>query len=249
MVHIIQRDLLLLTMFMSATFSRLYITSTSAFQFTAVVVPPTARVASSKASTSKLFSTSSSSSSLREQVENGISRLDTLHTLLSQHGAPGSLQCNIANDLEPVTMSMVSDSEKTKDETPELISSMMGENSIHNELHPHLYPIARSKQSGNFICGLKRAYADDATNLYENSSNAPWPIVEAKPNGVGMRLIALNSEHLMRRIAVECDFAGEDDDSNKKNLVSIYNDGLGKGVLNDKALDTPYKVGDAEKLG
>ena len=111
-------------------------------------------------------------------------------------------------------------------------------------LHPHLYPIARSKSSGNFICALRRAYADDATNMYENSSNSPWPIVEAKPNGPGMRLLALNSEHLMRRIAVESDFQGETQD-----LVTIYNDGLGQGILNDKALDAPYQSGDAAKLG
>ena len=250
MLPIIQRDLLLVIM-LSTTFSRVCITSTTAFQFAVVRSPVVVRArVSARSTSSKLFSTSSSSS-LSEQVENGISRLDTLQTLLAQHGAPGSLQCNQANDLVPVSVSLADT--VNSNETPELISSMMGDSDddIHKDLHPHLYPIAKSKQSGNFICGLKRAYADDAAALYDNSSNAPWPIVETKPNGIGMRLLALNSEHLMRRIAVEFDFnsSKKDVSNKKKNLVSIYNDGLGKGSLNDKALDTPYKVGDAEKLG
>jgi len=71
---------------------------------------------------------------------------------------------------------------------------------------------------------------------------APWPIVESAEGARGMKLLALNSEHLMRRIAAESDFAGNGD------LVPLYNSGLGQGDLAD-ALDAPYETGSVEKLG
>lgn len=52
------------------------------------------------------------------------------------------------------------------------------------------------------------------------------------------------SEHLMRRIACESDFEGIGDE-----LVEIYNDGLGKGLMSEKALDAVYEPGSAESLG
>lgn len=171
-------------------------------------------------------------------VNSGVSRVETLQTLLSKHGAPGSKGCSGKDDLEPVYVSKDQD-----DETPQLISELMGTDEYAN-LHPHLYPLAKSKSSGSYICALRRAYADDANDLYENSSNAPWPIVEAKLGGPGMRLLALNSEHLMRRIVCECDFSGE-----RKELVDIYNDGLGTSSIQDKGLDQPYEQGSVEKLG
>merc|ERR1712194_112141 len=119
----------------------------------------------------------------------------------------------------------------------------MGMNEYVN-LHPHLYPLAKSKSTGNFVCALRRAYADDASDLYENSSKAPWPIVEAQLQGPGMKLLALNSEHLMRRIACECDSEGE-----REELIEMYNDDLGKGAIQDKDLDQPYEKGSVEKLG
>lgn len=183
---------------------------------------------------SRLFSVSTS------DVNMGVSRLDTLQTLLSKHGAPGSQGCSTPDDLEPIASSIASSEE---DETPELVSSLMGVDEFNN-LHPHLYPLARSKTSGNLICALRRAYADDATEWYVNSSNAPWPIVEAKVGGPGMKLLALNSEHLMKRIACEVDFEGGD-----KSIVELYNEGLGQNAIADKALDTPYEVGSVEKLG
>ena len=48
----------------------------------------------------------------------------------------------------------------------------------------------------------------------------------------------------MRRIACESDFQGDGD-----SLVNIYNDGLGKGLMSEKALDTVYEPGSAESLG
>jgi len=48
----------------------------------------------------------------------------------------------------------------------------------------------------------------------------------------------------MRRIACESDFAGGEDE-----LVAIYNDGLGKGLMSEKALDAVYEAGSAESLG
>jgi hypothetical protein len=59
-----------------------------------------------------------------------------------------------------------------------------------------------------------------------------------------MQLLALNSEHMMRRIASECDFKGDDED-----VIEIYNQALGKGFLADSALDNPYEPGSVAKLG
>ena len=170
-------------------------------------------------------------------VQRGVSRMETLQTLLAKHGAPGSRGCMEANDLEPIFVTF-----QSEEETPELIASIMGMDE-YLDLHPHLYPIARSKKTGNFVCAMRRTFADDQ-EMYEGSSNAPWPIVEARLRGPGMRLLALNSEHLMRRIVCECDFSGEG-----KNLISLYNDGLGKNSIKDKALDSPYEPGSVEKLG
>jgi len=111
-----------------------------------------------------------------------------------------------------------------------------------SNLHPHLYPIVRSTETGHYICAVRRAYAEDQ-NEYESSTNAPWPIVEAKVGGPGMRLLALNSEHMMRRIAAEADVDGDDE------VPSIYNDGLGEGKLGDAGLDSPYEIGSVDKLG
>lgn len=206
---------------------------------------------------------------MEADVQLGVSRIETLQMLLSQHGAPGSLGCSKPNgDLKPVFVAPNNknndDEQRQEDDTPELISNFLG--SVNddyyrnmNNLHPHLYPLAQSKTSGNFICALRRAYADDAAAVqwYDKgdnknpSSKEPWPIVEAKIGGPGMRLLALNSEHLMRRIVCECDFAGE-----RTDLIDMYNEPLlKKKNANDdddnKALDEqhPYEPGSVEKLG
>jgi len=186
----------------------------------------------------RLFSVSND---IETDVKMGVSRLSTLQKMLSSHGAPGSIGCSSPDDLEPVYMSMP-DSD-SNEETPELVANIMGMNDYAN-LHPHLYPLAKSKSTGKFICALRRCYADDASDLYENSSKAPWPIVEAELGGPGMKLIALNSEHLMRRIVCECDFNGE-----RNELIELYNEDLGKGMIQDKGLDQPYEKGSVEKLG
>uniref|UniRef100_A0A7R9W7P8 Selenoprotein O n=1 Tax=Pseudictyota dubia TaxID=2749911 RepID=A0A7R9W7P8_9STRA len=158
-----------------------------------------------------------------DAAEEGISRLSTLRTLLSTHGAPGSRGCKYPDgDLVPA------DGDSNAEE--------------RLNLHPHLYPIARSSKTGHYVCALRRAYADDAE--YDSSTGQPWPIVESESGGPGMRLLALNSEHLMRRIAAEADDSGD-----KDGVVDIYNDGLGEGKLKDAGLDTPYEAGSVEKLG
>jgi hypothetical protein len=170
-------------------------------------------------------------------VNMGVSRLETLQTLLSRHGAPGSKECTEKDDLEPVIVA------SSNEETPELIATLTGLDAYAN-LHPHLYPLARSKKTGNVVCALRRAFADDGTEWYKTSSSAPWPIVEAKLGGTGMRLLALNSEHMMRRIVCECDFSGE-----AKELIELYNEGLGRNAIQDKGSDEPYEPGSVEKLG
>lgn len=148
-------------------------------------------------------------------VDSAVTRISTLQTLLSKHGAPGSRGCRHSNDLLPV-------------------------HEQNLNLHPHLVPIAQSRTTGNYVCALRRCYADDSH--YESSTTSPWPIVETREGSRGMTLLALNSEHMMRRIACESDFSGGGE------LVSIYNNGLGQGNLLE-GLDAPYEVGSVEKLG
>lgn len=152
-----------------------------------------------------------------------ISRLTTLQNLLSKAGAPGSQACNEPGDLEAIYDQL---------------------NPTYLKLHPHLYPIAKSKSKpDHYICALRRAFADDA--LYESSTEAPWPIVEAKIDGPGYRLLSLNSEQLMRRIAAEAD-----DDGGNNELIEIYNEvlGTGSGIV-EPAFDNKYEVGSVEQLG
>jgi hypothetical protein len=196
--------------------------------------------------TTRLFSASKSNGIDTNNL--GISRLETLQTMLSSHGAPGSIGCSSPDgDLEPINFSSMCSSENSKDDKePELITTMSADLNAdeYTNLHPHLYPLAKSKSTGNFICALRRAFADDNSDMYESSSNAPWPIVEAKLGGPGMRLLALNSEHYMRRIVCECDFNGE-----RKELIEYYNKDLGKDMIKDEALDRPYEEGAVEQLG
>ena len=168
------------------------------------------------------MSTSSSSSF---SVDNHVSRLETLAQMLVEHGAPGSRGCSSPKDLIPVSTATTADD-------PSLL-----------DLHPHLFPIAVSSKTGNYICALRRAYADDAE--YESSTDAPWPIVESKVNGVGYTLLALNSEHFMRRMVAETDA----DASSNQEIINIYNQDLGQGIIKDKALDMLYEPGSVDKLG
>lgn len=155
-----------------------------------------------------------------------ISRISTLQNLLSKAGAPGSQGCNQPGDLKP-------------------FEGTHTEDAVTMKLHPHLYPIAQStSKPDHYICGLRRAFADDA--LYESSTDTPWPIVEAKIDGLGYRLLSLNSEQLMRRIAAEAD----DDSDNSSEVVDIYNAELGKGSgVVEAAFDDVYELGSVAKLG
>lgn len=157
-----------------------------------------------------------------------ISRLDTLQILLNKVGAPGSKSCNVPQDLEPVSL---------HDDAAVL------------KLHPHLYPISKSKSKpDHYICALRRAYADDA--LYKSSTNAPWPIVEAKLNGPGYSLLSLNSEHLMRRIAAEADANDKGLIRKPDEIIDLYNKDLGQGLnLVEPAFDNIYDRGSVKKLG
>ena len=170
----------------------------------------------------------SSSSSLTQDVKSGVSRLSVLQTLLSKAGAPGAEVCTKPNDLQPVVDPFTSNDQK-----------ILG-------LHPHLFPIAQSKSNPSYyICALRRAYADDA--MYESSSNAPWPIVESKVQGPGYKLLSLNSEHFMRRIAATAD---KDDDTTESDqeLIDTYNADLGTGQI-DANFDQKYVSGSVSQLG
>jgi hypothetical protein len=138
-------------------------------------------------STSTSTSTSLSLSDTDAAVQNGVSRIETLRTLLAKHGAPGSRGCRQgAGDLTPI----IRDGDVDVDVEPELVQVLGGEHELMLDLHPHLFPLARSQSTGNYVCALRRAFANDAD--YESSSMAPWPIVESKINAPGMRLLSLN---------------------------------------------------------
>mmetsp|Transcript_12346 Transcript_12346/g.18410 ORF Transcript_12346/g.18410 Transcript_12346/m.18410 type:complete len:397 (+) Transcript_12346:42-1232(+) len=189
-------------------------------------IHPATSIAASSISlqSSRLFSKSSDEET--ELIGVGVSRLDTLQTLLSERGAPGSRGCSQGGgDIVPIPLSSSSSTE-------------------FKDLHPHLLPLARSQSTGNVICALRRAYADDAG--YDSPSLAsPWPIVESAVGLPGMRLLSLNSEHLMRRICADADANLEGDDQQR--ILELYNDGLGSGSLG--AMDAPYEMGSVEKLG
>ena len=196
----------------------------------------------------KLFSTSSSIS-----LDICLSRLGTLQTLFNKHGVPGSQNCQNPDDLRPVVSMQ-------EQEIPELLSALSGgppaslsTSSTDNEgtganpdlanLHPYLFPIAQSTtQPDAFIC----AYRNPSTE--ESNKNFPWPIVETKLGEPGFRLLALNSEHLMRRIACESDDQVQDSGIDSE-LVTLYNSGLGQGKIADSALDIPYQAGSVAELG
>lgn len=114
-------------------------------------------------------------------LRGGISRLSTLQTLLNKYGAPGSRECTEPDDLSAVV---------AFEDTTELVGALMGTDAELSNLHPHLFPIAKSAKTGNYICALRRAYADDAS--YESSTDAPWPIVESRAGAPGMQLLAFN---------------------------------------------------------
>lgn len=192
-------------------------------------VGPSTIITSRRVSACRLFSSSSSTVG----VENSVSRISTFQSMITKYGIPGSTGCSLADDLEPVL--------SPSQDAPELVASMTApEDDELSNLHPYLYPIAKSKSTGNLVCAYRNAYTDEG----EANSKTPWPIVEATLGGPGMQLLALNSEHLMRRIACEKDFAGDGEEA-----VTLYNDGLGEGRMADAALDAPYIPGDVEKLG
>ena len=203
-----------------------------------------------------------------------MSRFQTLQKLLSEHGAPGSNGCSKPDhDLQPISMMVTSASSSRKegdeDETPELISTITGEgssgssnNDEYLNLHPHLFPIAKSKSTGNIICALRRAFAGGPTggrggpggvgipgmdSTSGNGNNSQWPIVETSMDGYGYKLLALNSDHLMKRIVCECDANSE-----RTDLIDLYND----SIKNDRSSSSssssavaPYEIGSVEKLG
>ena len=161
----------------------------------------------------------------------GISRLSKLHKILSISGAPGSNACAEENDLIPF------DNNESIEE--------------RKNLNPLLYPIAKSKSSGNYICSLRKISTNMATSDYDDSKSSSQqqllPIVEAGLNSPGVKLLALNSEHLMRRIVCEADNL---DKSYVKDVTDLYNEDLGSGeTVSDKGLDVQYELGSVAKLG
>ena len=171
-------------------------------------------------------------------VSTGVSRLTTLQTLLQHHGVPGSSGCTKGEgDMVPLLVA-----NSAEGDAPELLESLepRGSGGLYTNLHPYLVPLARSQSTGNIIC----AYRPLALGG-ESTSTSPWPIVETKLGAPGMQLLALNSEHLMRRIVCALD---ADSESDNDTYIDLYNTDLGQGLLHDD-LDTPYERGSVETLG
>jgi hypothetical protein len=187
-------------------------------------------------------------------VDQHVSRLSTLQKLLQSCGAPGSIGCSHAGgDLLPIQGLLEAAKQDVDSSTPELVASLCDEQSaaLSQEelcgLHPYLYPMARSSSTGNLICAYCAPPLD---------ATVPWPIVETAINAPGVRLLALNSEHMMRRIVAQFDSevqsSGSTDEqpmANQQQILELYNDGLGKGLLKDAGLDAPYVPGSVAKLG
>merc|ERR1719469_990826 len=76
-----------------------------------------------------------------------------------------------------------------------------------NDLQPHLVPLAKSS-GGNYVCALRVG------------EGGPLPIVESGVGFAGMKLLSLNSEHLMRRIVAESD-EGEENE-----VIALYNENV-----------------------
>jgi hypothetical protein len=181
---------------------------------------------------------------LASLVESRVSRLSTLQSLLYKFGAPGSQGCTQRNDLMPVVRAGA-----LPQDTPELVASMSAAPSFGSSrekfknLHPYLLPISQSDATGNLVC----AYRNPSHEGHSQSTVAnpkPWAIVEAKVGGPGVNFLALNSEHLMRRIVCKLDFEGTNPDA-----IALYNEGLGLGTLTEASLETPYEPGSVAKLG
>jgi hypothetical protein len=223
-----------------------------------------ARTRTMKGSKSRIMLFSSNDGSSRtvrvaSMVDQHVSRLSTLQRLLQSCGAPGSIGCSQAGgDLLPIQGLLdVSKEDVSKEDvdsgTPELVASLCDEQSAAlsqgelGALHPYVYPLARSSRTGNLIC----AYCSLPLDV-----TAPWPIVESAVNAAGVRLLALNSEHMMRRIVAQADNEAQNSDTthqpaktNQQQILELYNDGLGKGLLKDAGLDAPYVPGSVAKLG
>jgi hypothetical protein len=205
----------------------------------------------------RLFSSNDGSSRtarVASMVDQHVSRLSTLQRLLQSCGAPGSIGCSQAGgDLLPIQGLLDVRKEDVDSATPELVASLCDEQSAAlsqeelDALHPYLYPLARSSRTGNLVC----AYCSLPLDV-----TAPWPIVETAVNAAGVRLLALNSEHMMRRIVAQADNEAQNSDpthqpakTNQQQMLELYNDGLGKGLLKAAGLDAPYVPGSVAKLG
>jgi len=164
------------------------------------------------------FSTRLFSSINGINLQSSIPRHERFISLLVKCGCPGS---TVTAPLIPVTH-----------DDPNL-----------EDLHPLLIPIVRTKDTvPKYICALLSPH-----NKYSTSSDPPTlPIVETYPHSPGLKLLSLNSEHLLRRIAATADINSDSE------AVDLYNDDLGSGTTlppNLTSLDCTYSPSDVAGLG
>lgn len=173
-----------------------------------------------------MSSSSNDNNNNSDILKQGVSRIETLQSLLALCGAPGSVGCQ-----EPMVPIVDADARYEKD------------------LHPLLVPIAKSETTGHFVCALRRTSTGETT-ADTTTSTTPLPLVEGGVGLPGMRLLSLHSEQYMRRMAAEADAA---DAANQHDVLNLYNDGLGTMDTQlseaDAELDNPYEPGAVAKLG
>jgi len=159
----------------------------------------------------------------------GISRPSAFLAMLGHPSLPscpgfsasGGPLVPVVDDLEKSTMSELS-----------VLSRDLG-------LHPHLVPLAH--RDGRYLCALRSTGGDGGSGDADGTRFLPIVETSVGENNVGMRLLSLNSEHLMRRMAAAADDGGDTE------VMDIYNDGLGQGLYGD--MDTKYEAGSVKDLG
>lgn len=150
----------------------------------------------------------------------GVSRLPIFQTIICQTGVPGSTGCLKENqNLTPI--------------------DFQSQRSDWQDIYPFLIPLAVSQTTNHVIA----AYRDPFS-----TSNSPWPIVETKidtEKPTGFSLLALNSEHILRRIVATCD-----EQETHTGMIDLYNHGLkeapGDGTESTRSstpLIAPYTPG------
>jgi hypothetical protein len=158
-----------------------------------------------------LVALSSSSTAAVDTAAQHISRIEVLQDFVSKQGVPGSIACH--DSMQPIAVPNTDKSQWSR-------------------LHPYLYPLAHSTTTGHVVGALMLSPSSSRT------TTAPWPIVETSLYApASFHMIAMNSEHLLRRILVT---AEHDKHPDIATLMASFNDSLDTALPgSDRTLYTP----------